>query len=116
MAWMFLLASPVVLGVAAGVVIWALDATGLVKAEDVGETVGEIAGSAVVGVMNAVPSVLEAGAPAIIDGLSKGVVTTRDALKGREVAAATAATVIILTVCAWWSGKVMVERFALAQN
>tara|TARA_R110000824_G_scaffold129597_1_gene291112 strand:+ start:11324 stop:11647 length:324 start_codon:yes stop_codon:yes gene_type:complete len=97
---------PLLLGVATlGGSMWAADQMGVIELDDAGEAVGEIIGTTVATTIKAIPPVLEALGPALVDGISDSVTATRESLRGREVLFITGLTVILLGFAGWWTLK-----------
>lgn len=84
---------------------WLLDQSGILSLDDAGEEIGEAVGGVAAAVVRAVPEIIEELGPAVVDGLSKSVAATREALRGREVQAFAGLTVVVLSFASFWALK-----------
>lgn len=82
---------------------WALDQFGVLDVEDAGEEIGEAVGKVAAGAVRAVPEIIEELGPAVVDGLAGSIAATRNALRGREVHAFAALTVVVLSMATYWA-------------
>ena len=102
---------PLIIGIAglAGTA-WFADKAGILSLEEAGEEIGEVIGKVMVGVIDALPEVIEGVAPAAVDAVAGSVDATRGALSGKEKAFFTGLTVIIIGITAWWAVKSTLTR------
>lgn len=84
--------------IAGGATVWGAEKLGIIDAGDAGSAIGNIAGEAVGAIIEIIPSAM----PELVDAVGRSVVTTREALRGREVAFTTGITVVTLVVTTYW--------------